>query len=70
MQLRFVKALLAIGTPHIINNEFHVQFAKGYIAQEKRKKVKWAKVIAATMCKKSKREKTLHVKGGGLMAFF
>lgn len=31
--------------------------------------MKWAKVIAATMCKKSKREKTLLVKGGGLMAF-
>lgn len=53
------------GTPHIINNEFH----KGYIAQEKRKKVKWAKAIASTKCKKSRRYETQLVKGGGLMAF-
>ncbi len=39
------------------------------MAQEKRKKVKWAKTIASTMCKKSSREKTQLVKGGGLMVF-
>jgi hypothetical protein len=43
---------------------------KGYIAQEKKKKVKWAKVIASTKCKKSCRDETQLVKGGGLMAFF
>lgn len=31
--------------------------------------MKWAKAIASTTCKKSQREKTQLVKGGGLMAF-
>ncbi len=42
---------------------------KVYTAQEKRKKVKCAKAIASIMCKKSQREKTQLIKGGGLMAF-
>lgn len=42
---------------------------KGYITQEKKKKVKWPRAIASTKCKKSRRDETQLVKGGGLMAF-